>query len=261
MPTVSIIMPTFNRAWIVARAVRSVLAQTFADWELIIVDDGSTDDTACVLEQLVDPRVRVVHAEHRGQAAARNYGLMVANSSLVAYLDSDNVWHPEFLAVMTSELTDRYVLAYCSQHLFLVEGTREQWSIAGRKVRSEPFNPVRVATGSYIDTNAVLHRRDVLDAVGGAFDETLTSSVDWDLFGRIGLHFPFAIKHVDHVLCDYYFFPRGMTSTVTNDKYGDDQVRAQFGLGRETDDGLRIRQRLARVVDEHTARSFGLPAE
>ena len=261
MPTVSIIMPTYNRAWIIERAVRSVLQQTLPDWELIVVDDGSTDDTLSVLDHICDPRLRVEQIAHRGQAAARNHGLAVADSALIAYLDTDNVWHSEFLEVMTGELRERDVLMYCSQHLFLVEGTREQWRIVGRKVRSEPFNPVRMITDSYIDTNAVLHRRDVLDAVGGGFDEQLRSSVDWDLFGRIALRFPFAIKHVDQVLCDYYFFPRGMTSTITNDSYGDEQVRAGFGLYEEPGDGLRIRERLERLVDEQMARSFGRPAE
>lgn len=256
MPTVSIVMPTYNRAWIIERAVRSVLAQTLADLELIVVDDGSADDTLFVLHQIRDPRLRVEQIAHRGQAAARNHGLAVADSPLVAYLDTDNVWHPEFLEVMTGELRERDVLAYCSQHLFLAEGTRDQWRIVGRKVRSESFNPVQILTSSYIDTNAVLHRRAVLDAVGGGFDETLRSSVDWDLFGRIALRFPFAIKHVDQVLCDYYFFPRSMTSTVTNNTYADDQVRAQFGMHQDTGDGLRIREKLERLAWEYTARNL-----
>lgn len=254
MPTVSIIMPTYNRAWIIERAVRSVLAQTMADWELIVVDDGSTDNTPSVLGQICDPRVRVEYCQHRGQAAARNHGLAIADSPLIAYLDTDNVWHPEFLEVMAGELRERDVLAYCSQHLFLAEGTRDQWRIVGRKVRSEPFNPVQILMSSYIDTNAVLHRRAVLNAVGGGFDEQLRSSVDWDLFGRIALRFPFAIKHVDQVLCDYYFFPRGMTSTITNNAYGDDQVRAQFGMHQDTGDGLRIREKLEQLAWEYTAR-------
>jgi glycosyltransferase involved in cell wall biosynthesis len=259
MPTVSIIMPTYNRAWIIERAVRSVLQQTLEDWELIVVDDGSTDDTLSVLHQIFDPRLRVEQIAHRGQAAARNHGMAVADSPLIAYLDTDNVWQPQFLEVMTGELRERDVLAYCSQQLFLVEGTREEWRIVGRKVRSEPFNPARILTSSYIDTNAVLHRRDVLGAVGGGFDETLRSSVDWDLFGRIALRFPFAVKHVDQVLCDYYFFPPQITSSVTADRYGHDQVRAEFGLHQDTGEGLRIREKLEQLACEYTTRHLHAP--
>jgi hypothetical protein len=131
--------------------------------------------------------------------------------------------------------------------------------IIERAVRSEPFNPVRILTSSYIDTNAVLHRRTVLDAVGGGFDELLSSSVDWDLFGRIALRFPFAVKHVDQVLCEYYFFPPNITSSVTGDRYGHEQIRAEFGMHQDTGDGLRIREKLEQLAWEYTARHLDAP--
>ena len=98
-PVVSIVMPTWNRGRVIGAAVRSVQAQRFADWELIVVDDGSADDTAAVMSTFAqDARIRCLRQEHAGQCKARNHGLAHARAPLIAYLDSDNVWYPGFLA-------------------------------------------------------------------------------------------------------------------------------------------------------------------
>jgi glycosyltransferase involved in cell wall biosynthesis len=247
MPQVSVIMPTYNRGWIIERAVHSVLAQTYTDFELIVIDDGSTDSTIEQLQRIDDRRLVVVQSDHRGQAVARNIGLAHTQSDLIAYLDTDNTWHANFLEVLVSELTADYVMAYCSQHLFLVEGTRQSFKIIGRKVRSVPYNPVSVVSGSYIDTNSVLHRRSVITEFGG-FDEQLTALTDWGLFSQIAARHPFAIKHVDQVLCDYYFYPRSLTTTTTNSKNSDAQVRGEFGLPDDDLNAKRIRARVRELL-------------
>ena len=92
-------MPVFNRPELLLTAVKSVLAQTFRNWELIIVDDGSTDDIAGALRPLLaDPRIRLVRQQNRGECVARNNGVRLARGEIVAYLDSDNFWYPHFLA-------------------------------------------------------------------------------------------------------------------------------------------------------------------
>jgi cellulose synthase/poly-beta-1,6-N-acetylglucosamine synthase-like glycosyltransferase len=108
-PLVSIIMPTWNRAQLLRRAVLSVQAQTYAGWELIVVDDGSTDDTPYVLQglQTFDRRIRVVAGEHAGVSRARNAGLAAARGKYVAFLDSDNTWQPDFLRVALSAMHSR----------------------------------------------------------------------------------------------------------------------------------------------------------
>ncbi|MGB9587486.1 MAG: glycosyltransferase family 2 protein, partial [Armatimonadota bacterium] len=95
MPTVSVVIPTYNRALLVERAIRSVLGQTYTDFEVIVVDDGSTDDTKRILADLAheDPRVRWFHhSENRGAQAARNTGCRAAEGEYIAFLDSDNEW-------------------------------------------------------------------------------------------------------------------------------------------------------------------------
>ncbi|MBI2216265.1 MAG: glycosyltransferase [Candidatus Rokubacteria bacterium] len=95
---VSIILPTYNRALVVGDAIRSALAQTHADFELIVVDDGSTDETAEVLRAVADPRMVTIRGVNRGAAAARNAALAVVQGELVSFLDSDDLWKPDKLA-------------------------------------------------------------------------------------------------------------------------------------------------------------------
>src|SRR5262245_22080838 len=100
MPRVSVVIPTFNRAGFVREAIESVLAQTFGDWELIVIDDGSTDDTASVVAAFGDPRIRYIRQENRGEGRARNAGLAVATGEWVSFLDSDDRMLPDNLAAL-----------------------------------------------------------------------------------------------------------------------------------------------------------------
>ncbi|MGC1337147.1 MAG: glycosyltransferase [Candidatus Binataceae bacterium] len=98
MPTVSVVIPTFNRAHVVGQAIESVLAQTLTDFELILVDDGSSDNTAEIVKNFVDPRVRYVRQSNAGAGLARNRGVDESSADLAAFLDSDDLWMPQKLA-------------------------------------------------------------------------------------------------------------------------------------------------------------------
>ena len=103
MPTVSVILPTYNRADTILRAVKSVIAQTWQDWELLIVDDGSTDGTADLVRAL-DPRIRVLQQQNAGVYVARNTGLQAGRGEYFAFLDSDDEWLPHFLEITVAFL-------------------------------------------------------------------------------------------------------------------------------------------------------------
>jgi glycosyltransferase involved in cell wall biosynthesis len=122
MALVSIIMPTFNRADTIKRAIRSVQAQTFTDWELIVVDDGSTDDTVAVIEGC-DPRLRIIRQQNQGAAGARNTGLRASAGSYIAFLDSDDEWLPHHL-----ELCVSFLEAFPEEQFV----TNELWEDLGR---------------------------------------------------------------------------------------------------------------------------------
>ena len=167
MPKVSIIMPTYNRAWIIERAIESVLKQTFIDFELLVIDDGSTDDTRKLIKKQTDSRIKLFASNHRGASAARNIGLSQARGEFIAYLDTDNVWHPNFLEVMAQEFGSDDVLLYSGQNLLYAKRNAEDTlDILARRTRTIPFNPAKLMHENFIDINIVMHRRDLLDTVG-----------------------------------------------------------------------------------------------
>ena len=173
-PLVSVVMPVWNRAPGVRRAVESVQAQTLRDWELIVVDDGSTDDTSAVLEGLAqfEPRLRVLHQDRGGVSAARNVAIAHARGQYVAFLDSDNSWEPEFLRVMVAVMQrDALPAAYSAMEL------RQ-----GKNVSYRGFDGGRehLLIGNHIDLNVLVVRTDTLSAVGG-FSPDLRRTVDYDL--------------------------------------------------------------------------------
>jgi len=122
MSMVSVIMPTFNRADTIMRAIRSVQAQTFTEWELIVVDDGSTDDTVALIEGC-DPRLKLIRQKNQGTAGARNTGLRAAAGSYIAFLDSDDEWLPHHL-----ELCVGFLEAFPGEQFV----TNELWEDLGR---------------------------------------------------------------------------------------------------------------------------------
>lgn len=196
---VSVIMPTHQRAHLLPRAIGSVLAQSYERWELIVVDDGSTDDTQAVLSSYRDERIVTVALDgNHGVSHARNRGLEQARGEILAYLDSDNYWDEHYLLLMAGALHERpgREAAYCAQEIWQVgagegdETLREAEVPTGDArerrldgIRFAPFNRSLLENRNYIDLNAFVHRRDLLER-HGAFDETLPRLVDWDLFLR-----------------------------------------------------------------------------
>ena len=114
-PIVSIVLPTYNRADVIGRAIASVRAQTLADWELLIVDDGSTDGTPDVVAGL-DDRIHLLRQDNAGTYVARNNGLARARGRYITFLDSDDEWLPHFL-----ELTVGFLRAYPDAHFVTTE--------------------------------------------------------------------------------------------------------------------------------------------
>ncbi|TDE15913.1 glycosyltransferase [Jiangella asiatica] len=180
-PLVSVVIPTKDRRQGVLSAIESVLGQSYRNWQLIVVDDGSTDGTAEAIEPLLtDPRIELVRREQAGGVSvARNAGLAHARGEYVAYLDSDNTWVPEFLAVMVAFVRTRSLrFGYAVSELW------EDKEDGRRGYRSLPFHREALLERNFIDCIVVMHERSLLDEVG-AFDEDLRRNVDWDLFIRM----------------------------------------------------------------------------
>ncbi len=197
----SVVMPVWNRARLVGRAVTSVLAQTEAEWELLVVDDGSTDDLDAALAPFLDdPRVRLLRTPHRGVSAARNHGIAHARHAVIAYLDSDNAWHPGYLARMRAALAGppAAAAAYCRYRRF--ERNR-RGAIESRGEGGRPFSFATLLDEPYIDLNTFVHLRTCVEH-SGMHDEGIRRLADWDFILRVATAYP--PRYVPETLVDYY---------------------------------------------------------
>ncbi len=189
-PLVSVIIPTYNRAGLVAEAVASVAAQTFRDFEIVVVDDGGTDDTPEVLA--AGPAVRLLrHASRRGVAAARNTGVAAARGQWLAFLDSDDLWLPDKLARQIFWLESQPGVLICqTDETWVRRGVRVNKPRSHRQAGGRIFLP-SLARCLISPSAVVLHRR--LWADHGGFDETLAAAEDYDLWLRLTWRYEVAL--------------------------------------------------------------------
>lgn len=187
-PGVSVVIPAYNYAHYLAEAVDSVLAQTYAPVELIVVNDGSTDGTRELLDGYGD-RIVAIHQENQGLSAARNTGIRRATHEFVAFLDADDIWEPEKLACQMAcfrELPDAYGLVACDRGTMNEHGVRNPKATTFRKFRRSSreirLHDMLLRT-QFCPSSAVVRKACFADC--GEFDTTLRSSEDRDMWLRI----------------------------------------------------------------------------
>ena len=186
-PRVSVVIPTYERRDYVRRAVASVLAQSIQDFELIVVDDGSTDGTGSTVDGL-DDRIRYEWQENGGVSSARNAGIRLARGNLVAFLDSDDQWLPDHLAVVIDVLSGHPEAVLCSTSPRFDAGGRQPSSRA-EIVDLLPLLFVENVVGA--PSGVVVRRTALLEA--GGFDERLAVMEGWELWLRLARLGPFAL--------------------------------------------------------------------
>lgn len=206
--SIDVILPTFNRCYILWKAINSVLAQDFPYFKLIIVDDGSTDDTKKLIKQFVDPRIIFISRSHKGVSAARNFGIKIGNSPYIAYIDSDNIWQSNYLSTMVNALNNNKnaVLAYCGLNYVLqrvsVDYTKEiimeNTGMPADEITLENLWNKKV----YLDTNQIVHKKRIIDKVG-LWDEKLSVLTDWDFVIRVYKAFPKKFIAIKKTLVTY----------------------------------------------------------
>ena len=186
-PYVSVIISTYNRGWILAEAIDSVLAQDYKDFELIVVDDGSSDNTREILDAY-EQDIIVLRQANKGVSAARNRGIAAAGGQLVAFLDSDDLWLPRKLS--------RQVDFFKLNPAAVINQTEEIWVRNG--VRVNPKDRHRKPSGMIferslglclVSPSAVMIKKPLFGAVG-VFDENLPACEDYDLWLRISCRYP-----------------------------------------------------------------------
>lgn len=197
-PQVSVVIPVYNRAGLVARAIESVLGQSYQPLEVIVVDDGSTDGTLEVVRRMSedDDRIVLLKQAHGGAPRARNLGIEKARGSHVAFQDSDDVWLPDFLSTLVDCSQDPRVVCFCSFERVSAAGDVDVLPQVGR-IR---FVKHRLRSGNVISTQTALVPRPLLDEF--RFDTSLPRLQDWDLWLSMSKSVDF--HHVDKVLARQY---------------------------------------------------------
>lgn len=215
MLRVSVIIPTYNRAALVTEAVASVLAQTRPDFELLVVDDASTDDTATALAPYA-ARIRLLRRESRGGvSAARNTGIAAARGEWLTFLDSDDLWLPEKLARQLAFLSENPDLLICqTEETWVRRGVRVNPPLTHRKIGGLIF--YQSLERCLVSPSAVILHRRLIEQHGG-FDEDLSAAEDYDLWLRLAWRYEIGL------LPEPLIVKRGGRP---------DQLSAQWGLDR-----------------------------
>ena len=252
---VSVVIPTYNYAKFIAAAVDSVLAQTYRPLEVIVVDDGSTDDTQAVLAGYGN-RIKVILKSNGGVSAARNAGIQAASGEFVALLDADDVWVPEKLHKQL-DFFERHPDAGCiGCGIFFADGdlneTRQGLhnDVSGPVEQRLKLIMLRREWVGGSNSGAVI-RRNVLDEVG-AFDEKLEAAEDWDLWLRIAARYP-----IYNIRESLVHIRRHFTGTFRN---ADKMERSQLAVLRKhvslTPEfyGITIRRRVLAIIWVDSAR-------
>lgn len=200
---VSIIMPTYNRAGVIGKAIESVIEQSYKNWELLIIDDMSTDNTGEAIRRYTDADSRIKYmknTEQKGVCGARNTGLKAAKGQFTAYLDTDNDWDRDYLLLMTQtlKLKPDYSAIFCAQKIYRPENEQMKF----QQIRFGVYNHSIIKNRNYIDMNCYMHRRSDYEKYGG-FCEELKRFVDWELIHRYSEHC--APYPLPCCLSNYYF--------------------------------------------------------
>jgi glycosyltransferase involved in cell wall biosynthesis len=210
MPKVSVIIPTYNREKYVVKAIDSVLSQRFEDYEIIVVDDGSTDNTKEIANKYKN-RIKYIYQDNSGVSAARNTGIKLAKGEWLAFLDSDDEWMPDYLLTQI-ETTDQNP-GICmqktdclitklngeTQSYFMMNGVLSEFKGKDYLLLEEPFSFIVKQAAMYIGS-VIVHREAITKA--GLFDEDLMLSEDLDLMARVALQGPFGM--ISKVLANAY---------------------------------------------------------
>jgi glycosyltransferase involved in cell wall biosynthesis len=227
MPKVSVIITTHNRARLLGQAVASVLAQSFQDFEFIIVDDASSDDTQAAIAKFSDVRIRYFrHVQNRGEAACRNTGVAHASGDYIAFLDDDDTWLPEKLAIQVNVLDRcpaRVGGVYTGYHRIDIETGAIIATVPAEK-RGNIYAELRGQNwvGS---PSAVLLRRECFDKVG-RFDEEIKFGVDYDMWIRISRWFDFEV--VNEPLMRYAVHPDRLSADSRAILHGKEAQLAKY---------------------------------
>jgi glycosyltransferase involved in cell wall biosynthesis len=201
MPKVSVVIPTYNYGRFLGEAIQSVLDQTYQDFEIFVVDDGSTDNTKEVVISFKDHRIKYVYKKNSGVSAARNTGICASDGEYIAFLDSDDTWLPQNLELKVKLLDSHPKVALVCSDSYVFDNLTgatlgRLWhdrpflrGFSPRRASQHPLKEMLFQEACFIRASLTMVRRVVFTKVG-YFDESLRTAEDWDMFVRIVQQFP-----------------------------------------------------------------------
>lgn len=246
-PLVSTIIPTFNRSRLLPRAVASVLDQTFQDFELVIVDDGSTDETFGIVKAFDDPRIRYIFQPNHGVSSARNLGIRNSEGTFLAFLDSDDEWMPAKLEKQLEALEDNpgYMIVHTDE-IWIRNGRRLNQKHKHRKYGGWVF--LRCLPLCVISPSSILLHRKVFSDIGN-FNEKLPVCEDYEMWLRMASKYP--VLFLDQPLLKKY---GGHSGQLSEKYWGMDVFRAKALSERIISGDLSPRQE--RLAIKELARKY-----
>jgi glycosyltransferase involved in cell wall biosynthesis len=224
MAKISVIIPTYNRAGFLRTAIISVLNQTFQDFEIIVVDDASTDNTPEVVTHFGDERIKYMRNNtSKGAAGSRNVAIMSSTCTYIAFLDDDDEWLPKKLQMQTSIL-EKSPMDIAGVHTRIIQIEKVSGKIFSQEIFKK--NSEDIFQGNYITTSSVLLRRSCFERVG-LFDENMPTSNDYDMWIRISKKFRF--EYIDEPLVKYYIHEARLTDNYDKKIKGMEILLKKYG--------------------------------
>lgn len=201
--SISVIVPTYNRHQYIGRSIKSVLNQTFKDFELIIVNDGGSRECEKIINSFKSDKIRYFYIEHGGLSYALNQGILASRSKYIAYLDDDDRYFPEHLQILleTLESSSSYPFVYSDSYHIVKKYKNGKWSQVSKAIDiSNNYNPALFTERNYIPILNIMHRRDCLKQIG-LFEENFPNVMDWDLWYKASRFYDF--KHINKVTSEF----------------------------------------------------------
>jgi glycosyltransferase involved in cell wall biosynthesis len=252
MPRVSVIIPAYNAAKYLPSSIESVMAQTYPDWEIVVVDDGSSDNTKTVLssyQELLQHKIQCIHQPNRGLPAARNAAIRAAKGEIVALLDADDIWWPARLSRSVEALDRDPETGLVHARVARIDdhGNVIDEPYANSKYLSGRIAPYIYTRRAHIMCPTVTLRKSLID-LDDAFDESLRAAEDRDLWFRIAQRSK--VAYVDEILACYLLSPGSMSKDSARMLIADVTFVEKY-YRRGDCSGLQRRQALATIYREH----------
>ncbi|NEQ49719.1 MAG: glycosyltransferase [Leptolyngbya sp. SIO3F4] len=211
MPAITVAIPVYNGARTIRSTLESILQQSFEDFEVVVIDDGSTDDTIKVVQQFDDSRIRLISYPNKGLAASRNRGIQQSRCELISFIDADDLWTVDKLADQLAILQNAPMTSVAYSWTDCIDQA-DRFCRRGSHISAEGDVYEKLLMGNFLDSGSnALFRKSVFETVG-QFDESLKAAEDWDMFLRIAIDHSFAVVPTVQIL--YRLSPQSMSANL-----------------------------------------------